>query len=188
MTLNVRPQSRIGTWTRNDLGVWTFQGLGRNGPSWTQVVRRVARDLHSHALIKTLDCDKQPKQTLHRRCLPGCGHDTSATRDIETLFLYRLDPLRVPSAYVRCDSRGSGSSLYGLPCDWAQFLYTCAERELEDSHYSHLAQRGTCYDTAVLGHPDDLITSLLAYRWFEETRTHFRNQRNSNWKTAWNKE
>ena len=37
---------------------------------------------------------------LHRRCLAGCGHDASATRDIETFFLYRLDPLHVTGAYV----------------------------------------------------------------------------------------
>ena len=29
---------------------------------------------------------------LHRRCLPGCGPQTSATRDIQTTFIYRLQP------------------------------------------------------------------------------------------------
>ena len=29
---------------------------------------------------------------LHRWCLPGSGYDKSATRDIETTFLYRPDP------------------------------------------------------------------------------------------------
>ena len=77
MALDARPQSRIRTWTRNDLGVRTFQGLGRNGPSWDQVVRRITRDLHSHAFIETLDYDAQPKVALDRRCLPGSGHDTS---------------------------------------------------------------------------------------------------------------
>ena len=39
------------------------------------------------------------------------------------------------------------------------------------------------------GHPDgDLITSLLAYTWCEVTRTHFRNQHNTDWKTAWTRE
>ena len=31
------------------------------------LMRRIARDLHSPALIDTLDCDAQPKETLHRR-------------------------------------------------------------------------------------------------------------------------
>ena len=55
-------------------------------------MRRSTRDLHTHALIESLECDV-PKMTLHRRCLPGCGHCTPATRDIETCFLYRLAPL-----------------------------------------------------------------------------------------------
>ena len=82
MALDARPQSRIGTWTRNELGVRAFPKLGRHGTSWDQVVRRITRDLHSHAPIETLDCDAQAKVALHRRGLPGCGHDTSATRDI----------------------------------------------------------------------------------------------------------
>ena len=86
ITLDARPKSRTDTWIRNDLRVRTFQGLNRNGPSWDQVVRRITRDLHSHALIETLDCDAQPKLVLHRRCLPGCSHDTSAA------FLYRANP------------------------------------------------------------------------------------------------
>ena len=89
--LQAKPRSRIDAWVRNNLGVHTFQGLGRNGPSWNQVVRRIIRDLHAHSLIETLDCDGHPKLVLNRRCLPGCGHDTSATRDIETAFLYRPD-------------------------------------------------------------------------------------------------
>ena len=41
-------QAHLGTWIRSDLGVRTFQGLGRNGPVWTQAVRRVTCDLHTH--------------------------------------------------------------------------------------------------------------------------------------------
>ena len=62
MTLDTRPQ-----------GVRTFQSLGKNSPSGEQVVRRITRDLHTHALIASLDCELYPKATLHRRCLPGCG-------------------------------------------------------------------------------------------------------------------
>ena len=56
--------------------------------------------MHSRAFIETLDGGAQPKLVLHRRsrCLPGCGHDASATRDIETTFLYRIDPLYLKSS------------------------------------------------------------------------------------------
>ena len=40
------------------------------------------------------NCDDRPKAALHRSCLPGCGCETSAVRDIETIFLYRQDPFR----------------------------------------------------------------------------------------------
>ena len=58
-----------------------------------------------------------------------------------------------------------------LPCDWVQFLYTCAERGVEDS-----AIIVTWYTEGPAvtqqhymnhGHPDgDIMTSLLAYHWF----------------------
>ena len=63
-------------------------------PSWNQVVRRITRDLHTHYLIESLDCDGHPKLVLHRRCLPpGCGRNASATCDIETTFLYRPESI-----------------------------------------------------------------------------------------------
>ena len=71
MSLHMCAQSRLGKWIRADLGVRTFQGLGKNSPSWEQLVRRMP---------------------LHRRCLPGCGYSTPVTRDIETCFMYRLQP------------------------------------------------------------------------------------------------
>ena len=37
----------LGKWIRTDLGVRTFQGLGKNGPAREQVVRRITRDLHT---------------------------------------------------------------------------------------------------------------------------------------------
>ena len=81
-----------------------------------------------------------------------------------------------------------------LPCDWAQFLYTFAERGLEDSAIIIIATwyRGRPAMTQQFymkhGHPDgDLMTSLLAYQWFEETRKHFQNQY-ADRRVAWNRE
>ena len=37
----------LGQWIQTDLGVRTFQGLGRNGPTREQVVRRITKDLHT---------------------------------------------------------------------------------------------------------------------------------------------
>ena len=54
----------------------------------------VTRDLHTHQILEFLDCDHLAKIVLHRSCLPGYGRDTSATRDIETIFLYQRGPLR----------------------------------------------------------------------------------------------
>ena len=92
MSPHMRPQSQLGKWIRTDLGVRTFQGLGKNSPSREQVVRRVTRDLHTHRLTESLDCEIRPSVPLHRRCLPCCGYSTPVTRDIETCFLYRLQP------------------------------------------------------------------------------------------------
>ena len=108
MTLDTRPQSRLGKWIPTDLGVRAFQSLGKNSPSREQVVRRITRDLHTHTLIESLDCDLYPKATLHRCCLPGCGCNTPATRDIETCFMHRTHPLIVSHPH---DPRGSLASL-----------------------------------------------------------------------------
>ena len=72
---------RLGKWIRTDLGVRTKQGLGKNSPFREQVVRRITRDLHTHRLIESLDCEIRPR----RRCLPGCGHATSYTRHRDLL-------------------------------------------------------------------------------------------------------
>ena len=86
------PPSCLGHWVRTDLGVRTFQGLGRNAPLRDQVVRRLTRDAHTHQILESLPCDIHLQVPLHRRCLPGCGPQTSATRDIQTTFVYRLRP------------------------------------------------------------------------------------------------
>ena len=97
------PPSSLGRWIRTDLGVRTFQGLGRNAPLREQVVRRLTRDAHTHQIIESLPCDIHLQVPLHRRCLPGCGPQTSATRDIfQTTFIYRLQPpFRLPRVPFR---------------------------------------------------------------------------------------
>ena len=81
-----------------------------------------------------------------------------------------------------------------LPCDWAHFLYNCAERGIEDSAIIIIAtwfREGPAMTQQLYmnhGHPDgDLMTSFLAYQWFEETRKHFRNQY-ADQRVAWNEE
>ena len=69
------PKAHSGTWIRNALGVQTFQGLSRNGPSWPQVIRRVTRDFQSRQILESLDWDNLPKLVLHKSCLPGCSWD-----------------------------------------------------------------------------------------------------------------
>ena len=72
---------------------------------------------------------------------------------------------------------GHVTACMDLPCEWAQFLYTCAERGLEDSALILIAtwhRQGTAVTQQFnmnLGHPDgDLVTSILAYLWFVECR------------------
>ena len=86
------PPSHLGRWIRTDLGVRTFQGLGKNAPLREQVVRRLTKDAHTYQILESLPCDIHLQVPLHRRCLPGCGPQTSATRDIQTTFVYRLQP------------------------------------------------------------------------------------------------
>ena len=72
---------------------------------------------------------------------------------------------------------GHATACMDLPCEWAQFLYTCAERGLEDSALILIAiwQRQGSPVTQQFnlnhGHPDgDLVTSMLAYLWFIECK------------------
>ena len=82
----------LGHCIRTDLGVRTFQGLGRNGPAREQVVRRITKDLHTRCVLEDLLCDSHFQVPLHRKCLPECGPTLSHTRDIQTTFVYRLIP------------------------------------------------------------------------------------------------
>ena len=86
------PPSKLGRWVRTDLGVRTFQGLGKNAPLRTQVVRRLTQDAHTNQILESLPCDPHLQVSLHRRCLPGCSPQSCATRDIKTTFVYRLQP------------------------------------------------------------------------------------------------
>ena len=67
-----------------------------------------------------------------------------------------------------------------LPCEWAQFLYTCAERGLEDSALILIAtwhRQGpamTQQFNVNHEHPDgDLMTSILAYEWYLECKKEY---------------
>ena len=82
----------LGQWVRTDLGVRTFQGLGKNGPTREQVVRRITKDLHARRVLEDLLCDSHLQVPLHRKCLPDCGPALSHSRDIQTTFVYRLFP------------------------------------------------------------------------------------------------
>ena len=92
--------SYLGQWVRTDLGVRTFQGLGKNAPKREQVVRRLTRDAHTHQVLESLPCEIHLQVPLHRRCLPGCGPQTCATRDIQTTFVYRLQPFSFTPSVV----------------------------------------------------------------------------------------
>ena len=122
------PSSHVGHWIRTDLGVRTFQGLGRNAPLREQVVQRLTRDAHTHQILESLPCDVHLQTQLHRRCPPGCGPQTSATRDIQTTFIYRLQPsLQLPCVPFRelsppFPSGGGGPRSF---CHHRLFRYCC---------------------------------------------------------------
>ena len=51
------------------------------------------KDLHhTRHVLEDLLCDSHPQVPLHRRCLPDCGPTMSHSRDIQTMFVYRLFP------------------------------------------------------------------------------------------------
>ena len=56
MRAYVSPSS-LGQWVRTDLGVRTFQGLGKNAPKREQVVRRLTRDVHTQQILESLPCE-----------------------------------------------------------------------------------------------------------------------------------
>ena len=82
----------LGQWIRTDLGVRTFQGLGKNGPTREQVVCRITKDLHTRSVLEDLLFDSHLQVPLHRKSLPDCGPAMSHARDIQTTFVYRLFP------------------------------------------------------------------------------------------------
>ena len=76
---------------------------------------------------------------------------------------------------------GQATACMDLPCEWAQFLYTCAERGIEDSALILIATWGYRQGPAMTqqfnvnhGHPDgDLMTSILAYEWYLECKKNY---------------
>ena len=75
---------------------------------------------------------------------------------------------------------GHATACMDLPCEWAQFLYTCAERGLEDSALILIAtwhRQGPAVTQQFNmnhGHTDgDLVTSVLAYLWFIECKRNY---------------
>ena len=90
---------------------------------------------------------------------------------------------------------GLATACMDLPCDWAQFLCVCAERGLEESA-TILIETWFREGAAITqqfylnhGHPGGgLLTSILAYQWFVETRAFYRKHYYNDWGTAWNKE
>ena len=74
MMLSLSKNSQLGRWIRTDLGVRTFQALGKNSPAREQAVRRITRDLHTHRLVESLACESRLHAPLHRRCLPLHSH------------------------------------------------------------------------------------------------------------------
>ena len=74
---------------------------------------------------------------------------------------------------------GHATACMDLPCEWAQFLYVCAERGLEDSALILIAtwyREGpamTQQFNVNHGHPDgDLMTGILAYECFLANKRH----------------
>ena len=120
------PLSSLRSWARTDLGVRTFQGLGRNAPKREQVVRRLTKDLHTAQILESLPCEPHLQVSLHRRCLPGCGPHTWATRDIQTTFVYKPLPFsRIPKPPGEELSPAPLPSGGGVPCS---FLRLCRLR------------------------------------------------------------
>ena len=97
MQLSLPKNSQLGRWIRTDLGIRTFQGLGKNSPAREQVVRRITRDLYPSEPPPTW-----PHQTCPVSTGPFLGSvfrfqsfpDLHASNSIRTLFRssFRLRP------------------------------------------------------------------------------------------------
>ena len=94
------PPSQLGQWIRTDLGVRTFQGLGKNAPLREQVVRRLTQDAHTHQILESLPCEPHLQVPLHCRCLPGCsyggGCGTAISRAFTKAFFFKIPSLQTP--------------------------------------------------------------------------------------------
>ena len=85
---------------------------------------------------------------------------------------------------------GQVTACMDLPCEWAQFLYICAERGLEDSALILIAtwhRQGpamTQQFNVNHSHPDgDLLTSILAYEWLLANKQNY-SSRHTDWKAS----
>ena len=107
-------------------------------------------------------------------------HPLVQTHTKEKMFLHGI-------RYERT-KMGHATACTDLPCEWVQFLYTCAERGLEDSALILIAwyRQGpamTQQFNVNHGHPDgDLLTSILAYEWFLANKRTYSNKY-GDWKT-----
>ena len=115
-------------------------------------------------------------------------HPVVQARTKEKMFLHGILDTKGVSRI------GTTTAFVDLPCDWAQFLYVCAERGLKDSAIILIAtwyREGPAMTQQFNmnhGHPDgDLLTSILAYEWFLKTKNHYTNTY-TDWKTSWNRE
>ena len=63
------PFSSLGHWVRTDLGVRTFQGLGRNAPKREQVVRRLTKDVHTEQILESLPCEFHLQVPFSSHCI-----------------------------------------------------------------------------------------------------------------------
>ena len=136
------------------------------------VQRRVSRDVRTGAHITMMSYDQYVSQVRSSDLAQLEESDISpmilrslvAGRSFARLpFLCPPHPLVQTHAKERMflhgmlDTKGvtkmgQATACMDLPCEWAQFLYTCAERGIEDSALiliAILAQTGTTYDAAV---------------------------------------
>ena len=123
----------------------------------------------SPMILRSLVAGK-PFSRLPFLCPP---HPMVQTHAKEKMFLHGILDTRGVTKI------GHATACMDLPCEWAQFLYTCAERGLEDSAIILIAiwhRQGspvTQQFNLNHGHPDgDLVTSILAYLWFLECKKH----------------
>ena len=134
----------------------------------------------SPMILRSLVAGK-PFSRLPFLCPP---HPMVQTHAKEKMFLHGILDTRGVTKI------GHATACMDLPCEWAQFLYTCAERGLEDSAIILIAiwhRQGSLVTQQFNlnhGHPDgDLVTSILAYLWYLERKKNHSSRRDD---AQWN--